>query len=310
MTLHHLESSRENLNGAFSREHEPILTIQAGDMVRYQTLDATWSLEPPLEDGRPRRKMERRVPGEDGHCLVGPIFIAGAEPGATLEIQIGTIRPGAYGFVLGGGWQHPVNERFALAASDGVVHRWVLDSEMMTGHNQYGHTVTLRPFMGVMGMAPDLPGSHPTPPPRFCGGNIDCKELVAGTSLFLPIAVRGGLFYVGDGHAAQGDGEVSVTAIECPMDQVDLTFLVHPELHLTQPRAKTSGGWITFGFHEDLQEAAYLALEDMLALMGEQYHVGRADALALASVVVDLHVTQIVNGVRGVHAILPTDAIR
>jgi acetamidase/formamidase len=191
-----------------------------------------------------------------------------------------------------------------------TVHSWTLDAGRMVGYNQHGHTVALRPFMGVMGLAPDEPGMLPTAPPRFCGGNLDCKELVAGSSLFLPVAVEGGFFYVGDGHGRQGDGEVSVTAIECPMEQVDLTFFVHDDLKLSMPRAKTAEGWLTFGLHENIEEAMYLALEGMVALIQEMYQVGHTDALALASITVDLRITQIVNGVRGVHAVLPHGAVR
>lgn len=160
-----------------------------------------------------------------------------------------------------------------------------------------------------MGMPPDEPGLHSTIPPRPTGGNLDCKELVEGATLYLPIAVVGGLFMVGDGHAAQGDGEVSVNGVECPMDEVLLTFTLHDEMPLQMPRAHTPTGWITFGLHADLQEATWLALEGMLDLLQEQWHLSRADALALASVVVDMRITQVVNEVQGVHAFLPHGAI-
>jgi acetamidase/formamidase len=239
------------------------------------------------------------------------VAVQGAKAGSVLEIQIGTIRPGAFGFCVAGGWSHPVNERLGLVdKSNETVQMWTLEPERMIGHNQLGHTVALRPFMGVMGLAPDEPGMLPTAPPRFCGGNLDCKELIAGTSLFLPVAVEGGYFYVGDGHAVQGDGEVSVTAIECPMEQVDLTFIVHDNLKLSMPRAKTAEGWLTLGLHENLEEAMYLALEEMLVLIQEMLQVERTNALALASLTVDLRITQIVNGVRGVHAVWPHGAIR
>ena len=146
-------------------------------------------------------------------------------------------------------------------------------------------------------------------PPHVTGGNIDCKELVAGSTLYLPIAVPGGLFSVGDGHAVQGDGEVCVTAIECPMERVDLTFELEPGLQLATPRAHTPAGWITFGFHEDLDEAMLIALEAMLDLMGELHGLSRQEAFGLASLVVDLRITQVVNQVRGVHALLPHGAI-
>lgn len=310
-TMYSLEPERKNLIGYFSREHAPILVIQSGDMVRYRTLDAGWGLEPLVSLTTERRKFEPRTEDDDGHALIGPIAIQGARPGMTLEVHIGVIRPGAYGFCTAGGWLHDVNTRLNLVeGTSGVLHAWTLDADTMTGKNQYGHTVTLRPFMGVMGMPPDEPGKHSTQPPRFCGGNIDCKELTAGSALYLPIPVNEGLFYVGDGHAAQGDGEVSVTAIECPMEQVELTFHLHEHLPLSMPRAKTPTGWITFGFHEDLQEATYLALEGMLSLISELYQVDRVHALALASVSVDMRITQIVNQVRGVHAFLPHGAIR
>jgi acetamidase/formamidase len=311
MASYQLEAVRENLCGSISREHTPILTIASGDSVRYRTLDAGWGLEPQTGPNLARRKFEPRGEHDKGHALIGPVAVQGAKPGSVLEIQIGTIRPGSYGFTVAGGWPHPVNERFGIVdESNKTMHTWTLQPEKMSAYNQHGHTVALRPFMGVMGLAPDEPGMLPTWPPRFCGGNLDCKELVAGSSLFLPVAVDGGLFYVGDGHGAQGDGEVSVTAIECPMQQVDLTFFVHDHLHLSMPRAKTAEGWLTLGVHENLEEAMYLALEGMVLLIQEMHQVGRTDALALASLTVDLRITQIVNGVRGVHAVLPHGSIR
>lgn len=185
---------------------------------------------------------------------------------------------------------------------------WQLDAEAMIGEDNEGHKLALQPFMGVMGMPPDEPGDHGTGPPRQSGGNLDCKELVAGTRLFLPVAVSGGLFSVGDGHAVQGDGEVSGVAIECPMERVELSFQLH-EMHLSTPRTRTAEGWLTFGLDKDLNEATRLALRGMLDLMVEKHGMGRKEALAMASLVVDLRITQIVNGTRGVHAVLPDTAI-
>jgi len=177
------------------------------------------------------------------------------------------------------------------------------------GRNQMGQTVSLRPFMGVMGMPPAETGAHSTIPPRITGGNLDCKELVAGSTLYLPVAVPGGLFSVGDGHARQGDGESCVTAIECPMDCVELTFHLYPTMQLTTPHALTPAGWVTFGLHEDLNEAALVALEAMVQFLTQFCGLTRHLALGLSSVVVDLRITQIVNGVRGVHALLPHEAM-
>ncbi len=182
---------------------------------------------------------------------------------------------------------------------------WALDPERTIAQNQLGHRVSLKPFMGIMGMPPPEPGVHSTWPPRRWGGNLDCKELVAGSVLYLPIGVEGAIFSVRDGHGAQGDGEVCGQAIECLMEQVDLTFTLHTDLPITTPHAKIPGGWLTFGFHENLDEATVIALNAMLDLMVQHYSCSRKEALGLASIIVDLRVTQIVNGVRGVHAFLP-----
>jgi acetamidase/formamidase len=159
-------------------------------------------------------------------------------------------------------------------------------------------------------MPPDEPGIHSTAPPRRSGGNIDCKELVAGTRLFLPIPVDGALLSAGDGHAAQGDGEVSQLAIEAPMERAVLTLSVRDDLALDWPIAWTPEAWLTFGFDEDLDEAAAIAVDGMLALLGREHALARREALALASVVVDLRVTQLVNGARGIHARCAHDALR
>ncbi len=311
MTLYTIEPERATLHGPFSRERPPVLTIDSGDTVRYRTLDSGWGLEPPSAPGQPRRQFEPRDQERDaGHALCGPVAIRGAQPGMTLEVQIDVVRPGTWGVTyVGGTWREQMNRRLGVAEREDALI-WTLDPDAQTGRDHYGHVVALRPFMGVMGMPPAEPGLHPTAPPRICGGNIDCKELVAGSTLYLPILVPGGLFSVGDGHGVQGDGEVCGTAIECPMERVELTFRLHEHLHLKTPRALTPAGWITFGFHADLNEATMLALEAMLDLLNEQYQLERHQALALASLVVDLRVTQIVNGVCGVHAVLPPDAIK
>lgn len=127
--------------------------------------------------------------------------------------------------------------------------------------------------------------------------------------MYLPISVEGALFSIGDGHAAQGDGEVSGTAIECPMDLVDITLTLRDDMQLAIPRAKTPAGWITFGFNEDLNQAAAQALNEMVELISMLYKIEKSQALALASVTVDLRVTQVVNGVKGVHAVLPDGSI-
>jgi acetamidase/formamidase len=158
-------------------------------------------------------------------------------------------------------------------------------------------------------MPPPEAGIHATQPPRPWGGNIDCNLLVAGTTLFLPIPVDGALFSAGDGHARQGDGEVSQFAIECPLERLELTLGVRDDPRLSTPIAWTPEAWVTLGFDEDLDEAAAQATEGMLELMHREHGFERRDALALASVIVDLRITQLVNGVKGVHAVLRDDAL-
>ena len=208
----------------------------------------------------------------------------------TLAIEIKDLQPGSWGWQVSGAWPSEFNTRLGVDTLPGNRLEWRLDPTTQVWRNQKGHAVASRPFMGVMGMPSAEPGYHSTSPPRNTGGNLDCKELVAGTTLYLPIAVSG-------------------TAIECPMERVELTFHLLPELHLSTPRAEIAGGWLTLGFDTDLDEAMYCALEGMLALLEEKHGLARSDALALASLVVDLRITQIVNGVKGVHAFLPHGAL-
>ena len=310
MAIYTMEPERSTLHGSFSRDYPPALTIDSGDTVRFRTLDSGWGLEPSRGLDIPRKSFEPRNKEQDsGHALCGPVAIRGAEPGMTLEVQIDAIRPGAWGETYVGGSYREINRRLGVVDHTEML-LWTLDPDALIGRDQYGHTLSLRPFMGVMGMPPAEPGIHSTIPPRRTGGNIDCKELVAGSTLSLPIEVAGALFSVGDGHGTQADGEVCGTAIECPMERVDLTFRLRDDLRLTTPRAQTPAGWITFGFDANLNEATLIALDAMLELMRQQYQLERHRALALASLVVDLRVTQIVNQVWGVHAVLPPGAIQ
>lgn len=310
MTLHQIDPIRQNLHGHWSRDLQPILTIDPGDTVQFKTLDAAWGVQAPTTPGRPEIKFEPRDSVLDGgHALCGPVAIRGAKPGMTLAVTIEEIETGAWGWNSGGGqWLDEAGQPLG-DVGEPYFNIWTLDAVNKIGSNQFGDRVRLAPFMGVMGMPADEPGVHSTRPPRANGGNIDCKELVAGSTLYLPIAVEGGLFSTGDGHAAQGDGEVSSTAIECPIERCVLRFDLRDDMLISTPRAHTPAGWLTFGFHEDLNQATYTALSAMLDLIQEQRGIERGPALALASVVVDLRVTQIVNATQGVHAVLPHDAL-
>jgi len=306
MTTHRLEPDERTLHGVFSRDLPPVLTVDSGDTVVLRTLDAGWNLEPHRAPGVVARRVERASPG---HALCGPIFVRGAEPGMTLEVRIERLRPAGWGWTRAGGAPTDLNRRLGVAEEPAHFALWRLDLDDQVGRDQLGHAVRLRPFMGVMGTAPAEPGEHSTAPPRPCGGNMDCRELVAGSRLFLPVLVAGALFSTGDGHAAQGDGEVSGTAIECPMDVCELTLVLRPELALAMPRAETPAGTLTFGFDADLNEAMAVALDAMLDVLCDRLDLGRREALALASTVVDLRITQVANGTWGVHALLPVDAV-
>lgn len=311
MTTYEVGPTRENLHGTFSRDIPPILTIAPGDTVRFQTLDAGWGLEGHHEDGSRRRVFEPRDSELDaGHALCGPVAIDGARPGHTLAVRIDELRTGTFGFNAAGGPNPTRVEPFGLSTDLSLLLRWSFDPETMIATNHLGHSVAMRPFLGVMGLPPADEGHHPTAPPRETGGNLDCKELVPGTTLFLPVAVEGGLFSTGDGHAAQGDGELSGTAIECPMDLAALTFDVLDDMPIDVPHALTPDAWITFGVNEDLDQAMYQAVNAMLDLIMRFHEVDRGTALALASTVVDVRVTQVVNGVKGCHAVLRHGAIR
>jgi acetamidase/formamidase len=281
--LHELPLDAGVLHGHFSPDLPPVLTVDPADSVRFTTPNAGWKVEPD-------KLFEAAEAEYDGHALAGPIAVRGARAGQTLAVRVDDVRPASWGITI-------ANGREVLWELDGSVARAL------------GRTVELSPFLGVMGMPPAEAGRHPTGPPRPSGGNIDCKELVAGTTLFLPIPVDGALFSAGDGHALQGDGEISGTAIETPVD-AQVTLDVRDDLVLEWPAARIGGAWLTFGFHRSLGMAARIAAKGMVTLITREHGLERAEATALASVVVDLRVTQIVNGLQGAHAVLRDDAWR
>jgi acetamidase/formamidase len=281
VTLHELPLDAANIHGYFSRELEPVLTVDPGDSVRISVPNAGWDVSRDAQ-------LARRDPDLDtGHPIAGPIEMRGARAGHVLDVRIDDVTPGSWGVTFGEGYR--------------------LDWELADGVGRgAGRSVRLAPFLGVLGMPPDEPGVHSTIPPRRSGGNIDCKELVVGTTLFLPVPVGGALFSAGDGHAAQGDGEVSGTAIEAPVEAT-LTLDLRDDLELEWPIARIDGAWLTFGFDEHLGRAARIAVDGILALLEREHGVSGGEALALASVVVDLRVTQVVNQTLGVHAVLRDD---
>jgi acetamidase/formamidase len=279
--IHEIPLERGILHGHFSRDLPPILELDPGDSIAFSCPNAGWR----LNDGETFEPRDETL--DAGHALVGPIEVRGAQAGKTLVVHVDAVRPGTFGETFG---------------RDTRVE-WTLDPDRGVGADDRGASVKLEPFLGVIGMPPEEEGIHPTGPPRRWGGNIDCKELVAGTTLYLPISVDGAHISAGDGHAAQGDGELSGTAIECYVDRAQLTFGLS-DLELRSPIARVGDTWLAFGFHEDLDLAAEEAIGTMLDLMEREHNLDRSYAIALGSVAVDLRVTQIVNGVKGIHAVL------
>jgi acetamidase/formamidase len=178
-----------------------------------------------------------------------------------------------------------------------------LDREKMIGHFAPGFDIPLHPFFGSMGVAP-AGGRVDSAPPFAHAGNMDNKELVAGTTLYIPVAAKGALFVAGDGHAGQGNGEVDITAMETFLTGT-FKFVVHKKKPMSWPRAETPTHYITMGFSPDLKEATEHALLDMIDFLVEEKHMTRDDAYMLSSVAVDLDITQLVDGNVGVHAMCP-----
>jgi acetamidase/formamidase len=301
MAVHQLEPTPETVTQFFSPATPAVLTVDPGDTLVIRTLDARGHLARPDRRASDAPKMfnPRR-----GHCLAGPIAVRGAEPGMTLAVHLRSVRPAAWGFTEAGAHRTDLNERLGVTGGPTAFLVWDLDPVRLTG-TWGGLATALAPFLGVIGMPPAEPGEYSTEPPRaFGGGNIDCRELVAGSTLYLPITVSGAMLCVGDGHAAQGDGEVSGTAIECGMtSELEISLVTDPPL--PSIHATTPAGKIAFGFSPDLNEATTSALDAMVTWLTLLLELNRPTALALASVAVSLRVTQVVNETWGVHALLP-----
>jgi acetamidase/formamidase len=296
--------------GYYDPKTPPVLRIKSGDTVEIQTLLASSperfasagmrldQIEPSMRDVF--NEVKDRGPGV--HILTGPVYIEGAEPGDVLEVRIQTIQlaiPYALnGFAPGRGL---LPDDYPYAKTKVIP----LDDKRMVAHFADGIEIPLRPFFGSMGVAPpEVTGRISSNPPWVHGGNLDNKELVAGTTLYLPVHVRGALFLVGDGHAGQGDGEVDVTAMETSLIGT-FQFILRKDMPLRWPRAETPAYYITMGLNTDLTEAARFAVREMIDFLMEEKHLSRDDAYMLASVAADLHITQLVDGNDGVHMMMP-----
>ena len=296
--------------GYYDASTLPVLRIESGDTVEVQTLitSSPTRLEgagvKPADVEQSLRDIYKEVTnkGPGGHILTGPIFIESAEPGDVLEVRIKSIKLAityAYNaFSPGRGF---LPEDFPYAKMRIIP----LDEKRMVAHFADGIEIPLRPFFGSIGVAPpDVSGRISSAPPWIHAGNLDNKELVAGTTLFIPVHARGALFLAGDGHAGQGNGEVDITAMETSLIGT-FQLIVRKDMHLRWPRAETPTHYITMGLHEDLNEATKMALREMIDFLVTEKHLARDDAYQLSSVAADLDITQLVDGNKGVHAMIP-----
>ena len=311
---HRLEATPATVAyGYYWAEAKPVLRIASGDIIDVDTLltntpmglqragvpadriqASLKAITEAFPQGHPRR-------GPGGHILTGPVFVEGAEPGDALEVKILSIDLAIdYGYNGCAGYL-PENCPTPRPPARIIP----LDRTSMTATFAPGIVIPLRPFFGSMGVAPpEASGRISSAPPWIHAGNLDNKELVAGTILYIPVHARGALFEAGDGHAGQGNGEVDITALETALTGT-FQFLVRKDMHLRWPRAETPTHYITMGLHEDLTEATKMAIREAIDFLVSEKHLSRDDAYMLSSVAADFCITQLVDGNKGVHAMIP-----
>ena len=312
MAHHFLPATPETVAwGYFDAARAPVLEIDSGDTVTFETLSGEPEDMPPAAAGfeilpehlEVHARCER---GRGPHFLTGPVFVRGAEPGDVLEVRILSCE-------LRQSWGWNVVEPLLGTLPEDFPNRRLLhmpiDIEAGTVRTPWGKTLPLDPFFGIYGVAPPAAyGRIGTAEPREHGGNMDNKELKAGTTLFLPVWNEGALFSTGDGHGVQGDGEVCLTALETAM-RGTFEFHLRKDMTLLLPRAETAGEIITMAFDPDLDDAAKTALRQMIDLLSTEHGMDRGDAYTLCSLAADMRVTQLVDGNKGIHTVLPKSAL-
>jgi acetamidase/formamidase len=287
----------------------PVLTVDSGDSIRLETASGNPRYFEAI--GVPKEKIPAELyaafegvegAGRGDHTLNGPIAIRGAEPGDTVEVRIQSVAVrlpiAGQGFRPGGG---VLPDEFPYKFD----HALFIDLKRQTIDYGPGVHVPVRAFWGVIALAPPVSaGRLSSGPPYRHGGNLDNKDLGAGSSLYLPVQVAGGLLSIGDGHAAQGDGEVSGSAVETSL-RGEVQVFLHKQQHLNAPRAETPTHYMSMGLDKDLNEAVRMATSQMLDFLVERKGLTRETAYLLCSAAMDLYVTQAVDGTKGVHAMLP-----
>jgi acetamidase/formamidase len=307
MTTHTLRAAPDTVRiGMFDAVFPPVITIESGDTVEIQCVSGREEVMPP--PGSPLvvppelAAILAANPGiRAGHIVTGPVAIAGAMPGDMLEVRIEKI-------VAGTNWGYNVIRPLAGTLPEDFHDTHIMhipvDQERLVCTLPWGTDLPMAPFFGVMGVAPPPAfGRIASKEPRIHGGNLDNKELTAGSTLYLPVWVPGANFSVGDGHGVQGDGEVCVTALEMCLTGT-FSFVLHKGTGLKMPRAETPTHFISMGLNEDLDQAMKQALREMIAFICTRTNLSREQAYAFCSLAVDFHVTQTVNGEKGVHGLL------
>jgi acetamidase/formamidase len=305
---HRLDSELKTTHwGFFDATLPHVLEVESGDTVTVDTVSGWGAVADLSLMTAVHREIVTSLPqGPGPHLLTGPISVRGALPGHTLEVRIKAIELTAdWGWTLVRALRGALPEDFLMNEAQVIP----IDRQAMTAKLPWGPTIPLQPFFGIMATAPRHEyGRISTVEPREFGGNMDCKEFVAGTSLFLPVFVPGAGFSVGDGHAVQGDGEVSLTALETCLKGT-FEFVLHKNMSLAMPRAVTPTHYITLGVDPDLDDAAKQALRDMIAWLVEMQGWKPAEAYVFCSLACDLHVTQLVDGNKGIHAMVRRDLL-
>ena len=316
----------------FTPDSEPIARVESGDIVTIETIshegilpDQGDTVEFFTEAGineadilpdqlAVKEQIERTAPGP--HVITGPIYIEGAEPGDVLEIKtVGIDYRVPYGVISNRHGKGALPEEYPVNDADIYTKVIPLDTEQNTGifrpdNGRPNIDLPLEPFMGIMGVAPaDPEEAVNSVPPGNYGGNIDIKLLTEGTSLYLPVQVPGALFYTGDPHCAQGNGEVALTAIECSLTPT-FELIVHKDKQLESPMAETPESWLAIGLDEDLDEAMKKAVRESLRIVEDEYGLTKQDALLFGSAAIDYEVSQVVDIVKGIHGVIPKDILQ
>ena len=291
--------------GFFDPAAKPVLRAKSGDRVTIDTVSGNAAFVPASDQfyvPEALRLIHKTVTqGPGPHILTGPVYIEGALPGMVLEVRIEDVQ-------LIQDWGLNISRPLSgtLPYDFENVHPTLipLDRERNVGVLPWGLELELKPFFGIMGVAPPVNwGKISSIIPRANGGNLDNKELCAGATLYLPVFVEGALFTCGDGHGVQGDGEVNVNAIETSL-RGTFTFFVRDDLTFTYPRAETSTHYITMAMDPDLDQCVVMALRDMICLLKEKANICGEDAYMLCSLAADLRVTQTVNVSKGIHIMI------